>query len=99
MANLEQLQNEIAPALEEALNGSKLDDLLENYGLKDVVRVQLEVDINKMKTSQNSKLNTQVKSALESMSTGTFIIMDGCPGRKQGPCTWCAPCGACPSCF
>lgn len=97
---LQKVQDEIALAMEEAINGSKLEDLLEEYGLKKVVKIQLEVNINQIKTSQKLKIDRQLKNALEESSTDNFVLMSMCGGLTlSGDCKWCTPCGACPSCL
>ena len=96
---LSQIKDELSMEMEKALNDSKLKDLLEKYGLQNVVKFQLEVDNTKIKSSQNLKMGTQLKDELEAMSEDEFVMLSGCLGRNLGGCRWCIPCGSCPPCF
>lgn len=98
MANLEKIKDKLSSELENALNDSKLIDMLKKYGLENVVTIQLEVDNSKIKSSQNLNMDIQIKNELEAMSEDKFVMINACPGLNGGRCRWCFPCGSCPPC-
>jgi hypothetical protein len=90
---LKKFQDELAVAMEETLSGSELNLLLENYGLVDgIVRIQCEIDTNKLKSSPNLDIRPELKNALEASSTHEFVTVMCCTKCLLGICCPCSSC-------
>ena len=91
--NLQQLQDEFASAMSEALNNSNLKELLEKYGLldKNAMSIKLVVDTNYVNSSLNADTEPQVqfKSALGASSTNELDLVSCCACSDGGVCCPC----------
>jgi hypothetical protein len=75
---LEQLQEEIKQEMRDALNNSKLTDLLTSYGLiNKTVKFQCVLDMRKIQSSNTIK-DQELKESLQAIPGHEIVIMGCC---------------------
>ncbi|MFH7025776.1 MAG: hypothetical protein ACHBN1_10315 [Heteroscytonema crispum UTEX LB 1556] len=75
---LQQLQDEIKQEMRDALNNSKLADLLTSYGLIDkTVKFQCVLDMKKIQFSNTIK-DPELKNSLQAIPGNEIVIMGCC---------------------
>jgi enamine deaminase RidA (YjgF/YER057c/UK114 family) len=77
---IQQLQHELEQEFMKALDNSKVNDILEAYGLtgEEVVKFKAVIDLRKMQKTSDASINPEIQAALKEIPGFDFTLLSCC---------------------